>query len=630
MGKIETAPKRGGVLKNLWFLISTFSRPTQVRLVLYLCAQALISLMDMVGIAMVLPVTQVLMGADLDQGNLGVAHRMVGNPSTRTFTIELCVAMVLAFLIKAVVGTWLSWWSTGFVARLSAGTSSRLLRAFLHEDYLSHKGRDVAEVIRNVGPAVQSAHTQSLGGMINLSGLVFSSVTVMILLLIITPLPTLLAIIYFGILILFIQKALGRRNADAGHLAQKTGWEAGKALVEAMNGFREINVQECDTQFIAQYAEKNAGNANASRLANFYTGLPKIILEFLTIMFIAIVLIIVSMTSDPSSAMATMTVFVAAAIKLLPNMSAITASIGMVRFGAGGLDITVKTLKNMSGNKEFRSDSPLPTHEDVIKQVHRIGYGQPHPVPVSVTDLSFTYPDGTDPVLQNITIDIPAGTSLALCGLSGSGKTTLIDILLGLIPYRHGVITFDGVDIQNNMRSWHDHVAYVPQDVYILDSSIDANIAFGIPEDAWDRQRIVECIKAAQLTDVASEFESGRLASVGERGAKLSGGQRQRIGIARALYRNPSVLVLDEATSALDNETEAAISNTIHSLQGEVTTVLVAHRLSTVRDVDQLVYLENGHIAARGTFSEVQKSSRSFTRLVELGSLDREVPRDER
>ena len=196
----------------------------------------------------------------------------------------------------------------------------------------------------------------------------------------------------------------------------------------------------------------------------------------------------------------------------------------MVRFGAGGLDITVNTLKNMSGNKEFRSDSPLPTHEDVIKQVHRIGYGQPHPVPVSVTDLSFTYPDGTDPVLQNITIDIPAGTSLALCGLSGSGKTTLIDILLGLIPYRHGVITFDGVDIQNNMRSWHDHVAYVPQDVYILDSSIDANIAFGIPEDAWDRQRIVECIKAAQLTDVASEFESGRLASVGERGAKLSGG----------------------------------------------------------------------------------------------------------
>ena len=584
MGKTETAPKHGGVLKNLRFLISTFSRPTQVKLVLYLCAQALISLMDMVGIAMVLPVTQVLMGADLDKGYLGVAHRMLGNPSTGTFTIELCVAMVLAFLVKAVIGTWLSWWSTGFVARLSVGTSSRLLSAFLHEDYLSHKRRDVAEVIRNVGPAVQAAHTQSLGGMMNLSGLVFSSVTVMILLLIITPLPTLLAIIYFGILILFIQKALGRRNADAGHLAQKTAWEASKALVEAMNGFREINVQECDTQFIARYAEKNAENANASRLA----------------------------------------------IKLLPNMSAITASIGMVRFGAGGLDITVRTLKSMSGNKEFRSDSPLPTHEDVIKQVHRIGYGQPHPVPLSVTDLSFTYPDGTDPVLQNITIDIPAGTSLALCGLSGSGKTTLIDILLGLIPYRHGVITFDGIDIQNNMRSWHDHVAYVPQDVYILDSSIDANIAFGIPEDAWDRQRIVECIKAAQLTDVASEFESGRLASVGERGARLSGGQRQRIGIARALYRNPSVLVLDEATSALDNETEAAISNTIHSLQGEVTTVLVAHRLSTVRDVDQLIYLEDGHIAARGTFSEVQKSSRSFARLVELGSLDREVPRDER
>jgi ABC-type multidrug transport system fused ATPase/permease subunit len=209
-----------------------------------------------------------------------------------------------------------------------------------------------------------------------------------------------------------------------------------------------------------------------------------------------------------------------------------------------------------------------------------------------------------------------------LCGLSGSGKTTLVDIILGLIPPTSGYVRVGGLDTSSAGTAWRRQVAYVPQDVYIVDDTISANIAFGIPEKSWDMPRIRRCAMRAQLDDLVSEAPRGLGTRLGEHGSLISGGQRQRIGIARALYRNPAVLVLDEATSALDNETERRITRTIESLSGDITTVLVAHRLSSVRNVDSLIFLEDGRITGRGTFEDVREACPGFARLVELGRLD--------
>ena len=235
--------------------------------------------------------------------------------------------------------------------------------------------------------------------------------------------------------------------------------------------------------------------------------------------------------------------------------------------------------------------------------------------------MSFQYPDGDKPVLNNITLDIPMGSSIAFVGGSGSGKTTLIDLILGLIEPTHGQVLKNGEPIHKDLRSWHQRIGYVPQDVFIADCTVTEAVAFGLEPHEIDVERVKYCLEVAALTEVVESLENGLDTKLGYNATRLSGGQKQRMGIARALYRNPSVLILDEATSALDNETEYKITKTIERISKDITVIIVAHRLSTVRNVDQLVYLSNGRIANQGTFAEVQQANAEFANLVKLGQL---------
>jgi ATP-binding cassette, subfamily B, bacterial PglK len=241
---------------------------------------------------------------------------------------------------------------------------------------------------------------------------------------------------------------------------------------------------------------------------------------------------------------------------------------------------------------------------------------------LSIEHLYFRYPGTERNVLENIDQRIPAGSTVALVGSSGAGKSTLADLIMGLHQPTDGRVAADGVDICADITAWQRSIGMVPQDVYILDATLRANVAFGEAPDSVDEERLFAALARAQLDDLIRDLPDGVDTIVGERGGRLSGGQRQRIGIARALYLEPSVLVLDEATSALDSETERRITDTIESLHGQLTVIVIAHRLSTVRECDLLLYLEHGRIAAAGTFESVTAESRAFARLVRLGSLD--------
>lgn len=306
-------------------------------------------------------------------------------------------------------------------------------------------------------------------------------------------------------------------------------------------------------------------------------------------------------------------------IQLLPTMSALSAQIGAIRVGQAGLALTAETLRTGTVRDAFSNAGELEAASD--PEPAKSGTSGSTGT-IDIQNLRFRYPDGHHDVLSGIDLSVPRGSSLALCGLSGSGKTTLVDIILGLLPPTSGRVQVGGTDVAQAGRAWHHQVAYVPQDVYIVDDTIAANIAFGEPQDEWDMNRIRRCVERARLDDVVREATQGLDTRLGEHGSLISGGQRQRIGIARALYRNPAVLVLDEATSALDNQTERQITSTIESLNGDITTILVAHRLSSVRNVDHLVFLEDGHISGRGTFDEVRNTCPGFARLVALGRLD--------
>lgn len=616
---IRQSEKDPGFGANLKTLFTTFPRGVRFRFVLYIASQVFISLMGIVGISVVLPIMQVMMGANMDTGYLGVMSSILGHPSRGRFVVITSIIMVISFFVKSLATVALTWWSLGFVSRLQVRTSTRLLHHYLDESYLTHRTRDLGDMMRRVDSAVTDAHQKVLGSILALISSLMSVALLLGMLLVVMPGPTVAAVVYFTIVILVVQRILAKISRDVGRTNQRTGWLKTRTLMEALQGFREIYMHDAQDEFVSRYRKHSDENIESGRKENTLASLPTQIFPTMTILGVALLLCWIVWTGSAHTAIPTLTLFMAVIIQLLPTMSALSAQIAAIRVGQAGLALTAETLRTESvrdavsdaGELEAASD-PEPANSGTVS-----GTGT-----IDIQNLRFRYPDGHHDVLAGIDISVSRGSSLALSGLSGSGKTTLVDIILGLLPPTSGSVQVGGMDVAQAGSSWRRQVSYVPQDVYIVDDTIAANIAFGEPHDKWDMSRIQRCVERAKLDDVVREAPQGLGTRLGEHGSLVSGGQRQRIGIARALYRDPAVLVLDEATSALDNQTEQQITSTIESLNGEITTILVAHRLSSVRNVDSLVFLEDGHVSAQGTFDEVRDSSPGFARLVELGRLD--------
>lgn len=596
---------------DLRVLLRSFPSGATWRLVVLTVGQTFASLFDVVGIAMALPILQILGGSDITQGYLGTLHRLLGDVEPRWFVVQLCGLMTLSFLIKAVSLTLLQWWSSGFIGHLQANTSRLVLERFLNADYLYYKQNNTAHLMRAAYTAVIDAHARVLGGLINVITSAVSITMIMAFLLVAVPLPALFAVGYLALIVMVTQKGLAGPNRRAGVESHLANWESTTALVESMNGFRELRMHNAEQASVTRFDVANRKAVEVGRKANLLALLPKQFLEFSTILGLALLLAVVALSgSDAASLVPTLGLFVAAAMKLLPATVGLTATIGGVRQGAEGLRITAQTLRDLPSvptetkrQESDREKAPLSTLE--------------------VNNVSFQYPDGHRPVVRDVSFTVPPGTSLALCGSSGSGKTTLADITLGLISPNSGDVLYAGRPIAETPYSWRETVAYVPQDVHLFDGTLRENVAFGVPPEDVDEDRIMTCIEATRLGDLVAELPHGLDTTVGERGKRLSGGQRQRIGIARALYRQPQVLVLDEATSALDNETERQIIDTLAGLSGRISTIVVAHRLSTVQHVDHLLYLKDGEVSAQGTFTELQHRSPEFAHLVAIGALER-------
>jgi ATP-binding cassette, subfamily B, bacterial PglK len=601
------------VIADFRYLLSTFTRRYRVLLLVNVVAQFLVSVMDLVGLAMVLPLMDVLLGADVTSGYLGVLNRILGEPERSRFVLIMAALMVVAFAAKGVMGLALQWWSSGLVIGLQVRTASKILNSFMSEDYLTHRQQNTAELIRTVDAAVTDAHSKVLGGVLSLITSGLSILMILSFLIAVMPGPALATIAFFGVAVFGLQRFLAVKNREAGHDAVMSAWAKSLALIDAMQGFREVRMHSAEGYFLERYDRANKVNAMAGRRANFLGAVPKYVLELMGITGIALLLAVVALFYHAAAIVPVMSLFVAATVKLLPALSGTTATLGSIRNGEVGLRLATEALR--------RTSEVLAGHAHLQQLDTGVDLDGP-PLPIEIDGVDFRYPDGPANVLTGVTISVPPGTSLAICGASGSGKTTLVDIVLGLIRADRGVVTYGGHTTANLGRAWFDIVAYVPQDVFLLDDTLAANVAFGEDPERRDPLRIQEALHRAQLTDVLAQLPAGLDSMLGERGARLSGGQRQRVGIARALYRKPKVIVLDEATSALDNETEDRIAKTIKGLSGEITVLIVAHRLSTVRDVHQLGFLENGRLVATGSFQEVRAAAPAFAHMVELGRLD--------
>ncbi|NHA68778.1 ABC transporter ATP-binding protein [Phycicoccus flavus] len=586
-----------------------FSPENRVRLLLAVVGSVVTAFLEVVGVASVVPLMQLLTGADTGTGLLGRFADVFGNPPRDRLALVIAVLVFASFILKAVIGVAFRWWMAGFLARQEADTSQSLLRRYLAAPYWVHLSRHTSEFNRTMTESAGQTYAMVVTGAIIVATEAVTVLALTVVILVLDPVPAVVAIVYFSVVAVLFQRTVGPRAENVGRVFQEASLDMSMTAWETIQGIKEIRVRRTSDQFLARYREARLRYAGARRANAFLADLPKSIFELVFIGGVAVLVVVAFSTGNSSTTLTTLSLFVAAGFRLLPSLTRIMASLQLIRTGRAGLtlvlaDLTDPDLPDVPGD-DPTATGRMPLTESLV-----------------VRDAIHRYRDGTTNVLDGVSVVVPAGTSVAFVGTSGAGKTTLVDTVLGLHEPVSGEVLADGRPITDDLPGWQRNVGLVPQDVFIPDDTVRANIALGEPPEIIDEERVLAAVRDAELEPLIAALPDGLDSRVGERGSRLSGGQRQRLGIARALYRKPALLVLDEATSALDNETERRVAETVAALRGRMTVIIVAHRLSTVRDCDQVVFLKAGQVEAAGTFEEVRRASPDFAHLVRLGRLE--------
>ncbi|MGY5318333.1 ABC transporter ATP-binding protein [Neomicrococcus lactis] len=510
-----------------------------------------------------------------------------------------------SFVAKAVVQLSFKWWLSGHTSRLEAEASTELFRRYVDSEYSEHRGRKMSDMHRNIGHAISQAFGGVLLGLITLLTDGLTIMLILIVLFLVSPWTTVGVVIFFGLTMALTQSLLKKRQQEIGEEIAEFEAFAWNAVLPGINGFRESRVTKTSAEFVSRFFVSRSKQAQARRRMALISDVPRYVLEIVFVIGVGAMSVLLFTTQDQGQALSILGVFVAAATRLLPTLNRFAGTLGSVRMSNAGLQIVVSEIEALDsgGAVSFGEERTLDSRQDL-----------------RISDVWFKFSDAENHVLKGIDVEIPSGSTVAFVGASGAGKSTLLDIILGLFKPTQGQVTYGDSSIHQALGSWYEKVALVSQDIFILDDTLAANVAYGLPENEIDFQKVKEVVSLARLDEAVAQLPDGLNTRLGERGVRLSGGQRQRVGIARALYRDPDVLVLDEATSALDNITEFEISETMKSLAGERTIILVAHRLSTVKNADNILFMKNGLIVGEGTFDGLQRTNKDFAELVRIGS----------
>jgi len=488
-----------------------------------------------------------------------------------------------------------------YLSRRGAKISADLVSRLLSQPLLLVQSRSTQETVYAVTTGVERIVLQVLAtSVVWIAD--FSLLLIMLLgLLVVDPITALATFLVFTLIGLFLYRFMHVRAGILGIESSNLNIKSNEKIVEVFASYRESVVRNRRDYYAREIGKLRYLLASSSAEIGFLPYVSKYIIE--TTVVVAAVLIggIQFSLQDASHAISTLAIFLAAGSRIAPAVLRLQQGSIYIKNGLGLSVPTLDLIDNLGSAPEVENvdDTVDLFHDGFISKI-------------VLTNVSLTYPDKSEPAIANVSLTIPAGTSVALVGPSGAGKTTMIDILLGVLNPDSGEVTISDLPPLLAVAKWPGALSYVPQDVVISAGTIRENVALGYPITEATDELVLGALRVAQLEKFVSELPSGIDTQVGERGTRISGGQRQRLGIARAMFTQPQLLVLDEATSSLDGETEANISDAIHALRGSTTVVIIAHRLSTVRNVDQVVYLDKGKVIAIGTFDEVRKAVPSF------------------
>ncbi|WP_457676133.1 ABC transporter ATP-binding protein [Thiolapillus sp.] len=556
-----------------------------------------LSVLDLAGLGLIAPYVSLILDPDALDGMLGRAVDATGLPrDQKTLLMVFGGVLVGIFLVKAAASIWINRSIIRFGLDQQTRLRSTLMHAYQNMPYTEYLGRNSSEYIHSI----QQLTAQYANGVVMPLLRMFSDGVVALVIIGFLAWSNLLALLMmvglFGGMA-FLYDRLFRGELDAlGQQANDALKRIVKGVNEGIAGLKEIRVLGKEGHFhslVHRGAEDYAVNATRSQIISTA---PRYLLELLLISFIVLLVIVTLMTGGDLHGLAPLlALFGVAALRLLPMISLFSNGLLQLRFNRRPVAQLYEDLQHVLAL------SHLP--------VEQAGEGSKNGFESLVLrDVRFTYPGAKGPALNGVSLELKAGEAVGLVGTSGSGKTTLVDVLLGLLEPQEGTVVCNGTALSACMASWRRQVAYLPQEVFLVDASLKENVALGVEPDDIDEERLMESLRQARLAGLVEQLPEGVDTMLGERGVRLSGGQRQRVALARSFYHGREVLVMDEATSALDNETEREIVEEIERLKGMKTMIIVAHRWTTVQHCDRIYRLEDGKITARGAPEEMHAS----------------------
>lgn len=543
---------------------------------------------SLLGVSVLSPFIQAVMNPEelLENDIIRYFYGLFDMQNTDQLVTMLSVAIIVVYVAKGGFLIFMNNMQYRFSYYGKREMQDRMMKYYISKDYTFFLNHNSAELMRDINTDPEMFYAAVLN-MLQLTSELCVCTILVIYLMIKDPILTLGVAFAMAVMVFIFMKKLRRTLARFGDERRKYNANILQCMQQAFGGIKEIKIANREAYFEGEFCKQNGLYTYVIKQNSFLSSIPKPIMESLCIagLMAAIIVRINIVSTSPEQFMGTLGVFAAAAFALLPSankMSEYLGSIihnGVVIHKIGEEYAAIRDMEiEVSEKKDYK---PVKLEKEI-----------------SVEDLTFHYPDTEEAVLSRINVTIPRNASVAFIGPSGAGKTTMVDLILGVLKPQGGRVAVDGMDISESYRGWHDKIGYIPQTIYMLDDTIRNNIAFGQAGDI-DDEEIWAALKQAQLDEFVASLDEGLDTMIGEAGVRLSGGQRQRIGIARALYRKPEVLVLDEATSALDTETEAAVMEAIDSLQGKMTMLIIAHRLTTIKNCDIVYQVENGSVTKK-------------------------------
>lgn len=515
----------------------------------------------------------------------------------------LTAAVALFYLVKNGLLGFVAYTQRTLVTESEAALARRMLEGYLTLPYALHLRRNSAEMVRNIMDSVHRVFERVLLPAVGILSEGLIVLGIVAVLMATAPWPTLLAGGFLFLLLAVLLRVTRRRVARWGIQEQRLRSETLQSVQQSLGGLKEIRVMGRERFFYEHFSDLQRALARITCLHDTFASFPRLLMETIFVLGMLLVLLITARGGAGEDAVPLLGLCAYGGFRILPSIHRILLNLNNIRFGAAAVD-------------HLYDDTLLFERHRMDQKTSFQGAARPFTGSIALDGVQYVYDGSDSSALKDISLTIHRGESIGIVGPTGGGKSTLINIILGLLRPSRGRVTVDGRDVFAALGLWQRRIGYVPQEIYLIDDSLRRNIAFGLSDEEIDEQKVRAAVGLAQLEEFVRSLPLGLDTMIGERGVRLSGGERQRVAIARALYHDPELLIFDEATSALDNQTERELSRAIEALQGEKTLILIAHRLSTVRQCGRLVFLRNGRIEGEGTFGQLLESSREFRDMV--------------